>query len=282
MESQKTDRWGKLGFAWGKRTYVMGIINVTPDSFSGDGLGYDAEAALEQALRFQDEGADIIDVGGESTRPGSTPVTVEEEKRRVIPVIRLLASRLDVPVSVDTYKREVARGALAAGAAIINDVWGLKRDPALADLAAREGAPIVLMHNQQGLDYSDLVPETLASLRASLRQALEAGVPSENVVLDPGLGFGKRPEHNLELLRRLAELKALGLPLLVGTSRKSTIGLVLDLPVEERLEGTAATVALAIANGADIVRVHDVKAMTRVARMSDAIVRGWPAGKTGL
>ena len=282
MESQKTDRWGKLGFAWGKRTYVMGIINVTPDSFSGDGLGYDAEAALEQALRFQDEGADIIDVGGESTRPGSTPVTVEEEKRRVIPVIRLLASRLDVPVSVDTYKREVAREALAAGAAVINDVWGLKRDPALADLAAREGAPIVLMHNQQGLDYSDLVPETLASLRASLRQALEAGVPSENVVLDPGLGFGKRPEHNLELLRRLAELKALGLPLLVGTSRKSTIGLVLDLPVEERLEGTAATVALAIANGADIVRVHDVKAMTRVARMSDAIVRGWPAGETGL
>ena len=282
MESQKTDRWGKLGFAWGKRTYVMGIINVTPDSFSGDGLGYDAEAALEQALRFQDEGADIIDVGGESTRPGSTPVTVEEEKRRVIPVIRLLASRLDVPVSVDTYKREVAREALAAGAAVINDVWGLKRDPALADLAAREGAPIVLMHNQQGLDYSDLVPEALASLRASLRQVLEAGVPSENVVLDPGLGFGKKPEHNLELLRRLAELKALGLPLLVGTSRKSTIGLVLDLPVEERLEGTAATVALAIANGADIVRVHDVKAMTRVARMSDAIVRGWPAGETGL
>ena len=282
MESQETDRWGNLGFAWGKRTYVMGIINVTPDSFSGDGLGHDAEAALEQALRFQDEGADIIDVGGESTRPGSTPVTVEEEKRRVIPVIRLLASRLDVPVSVDTYKREVAREALAAGAAIINDVWGLKRDPALADLAAREGAPIVLMHNQQGLDYSDLVPEVLASLRSSLRQALEAGVPSENVVLDPGLGFGKRPEHNLELLRRLAELKALGLPLLVGTSRKSTIGLVLDLPVEERLEGTAATVALAIANGADIVRVHDVKAMTRVARMSDAIVRGWPAGQAGL
>ena len=165
---------------------------------------------------------------------------------------------------------------------MINDVWGLKRDPALADLAAREGAPIVLMHNQQGLDYSDLVPEALASLRASLRQALEAGVPSENVVLDPGLGFGKKPEHNLELLRRLAELKALGLPLLVGTSRKSTIGLVLDLPVEERLEGTAATVALAIANGADIVRVHDVKAMTRVARMSDAIVRGWPAGQAGL
>ena len=282
MESQETDRWGNLGFAWGKRTYVMGIINVTPDSFSGDGLGHDVEAALEQALRFQDEGADIIDVGGESTRPGSTPVTVEEEKRRVIPVIRLLASRLDVPVSVDTYKREVAREALAAGAAVINDVWGLKRDPALADLAAREGAPIVLMHNQQGLDYSDLVPEVLASLRSSLRQALEAGVPSENVVLDPGLGFGKRPEHNLELLRRLAELKALGLPLLVGTSRKSTIGLVLDLPVEERLEGTAATVALAIANGADIVRVHDVKAMTRVARMSDAIVRGWPAGETGL
>jgi dihydropteroate synthase len=260
----------------------MGIVNVTPDSFSGDGLGYDVEVALEQALRFQAEGADIIDVGGESTRPGSAPVDADEEKRRVIPVIRLLASRLDIPISVDTYKHEVAREALTAGAAMINDVWGLKQDRAqaltseegLAALAAREGVPIILMHNQKDTSYTDLVPEVLASLRASLGQALEAGVSSENVILDPGFGFGKGPEHNLEILRRLEEFKALGLPILVGTSRKSTIGLVLGLPAEERLEGTAATVALAIAHGADIVRVHDVKAMTRVARMSDAIVRG--------
>lgn len=275
-------RCGPLELEWGKRTYVMGIVNVTPDSFSGDGLGYDAEAALEQALRFQAEGADIIDVGGESTRPGSTTVDAYEEKRRVVPVIRLLASRLHIPISVDTYKYQVAQEALAAGAAMLNDVWGLKHDPALATLAAKVGVPIVLMHNQVGTSYTDLVPEVLASLRASVEKALEAGVLRENIILDPGVGFGKRPEHNLEILRRLEEFKSLGLPLLVGTSRKSTIGLVLGLPVEERVEGTAATVALAIARGADIVRVHDVKAMTRVARMSDAIVRGWaePAAPT--
>ena len=268
-------RCGPLELEWGKRTYVMGIVNVTPDSFSGDGLGYDAETALEQALRFQEEGADIIDVGGESTRPGSTPVDADEEKRRVLPVIRLLASKLVIPISVDTYKYEVAQEALAAGASMINDVWGLKQDPALATLAAREDVPIILMHNQRGASYIDMVPGVMASLRASLSRALEAGVPTENVLLDPGLGFGKGPEHNLEILRRLEEFKTLGRPILVGTSRKSTIGLVLELPVEERLEGTAATVALAIANGADMVRVHDVKAMTRVAQMSDAIVRGW-------
>ncbi|MDA0988750.1 MAG: dihydropteroate synthase [Chloroflexi bacterium] len=270
-------RCGPLELVWGKRTYVMGIVNVTPDSFSGDGLNYDVPAVLEQALRFQAEGADIIDVGGESTRPGSKPVDADEEKRRIIPAIQLLASRLDIPISVDTYKYEVAREALAAGAAMVNDVWGLKQDPALATLVAREGVPIILMHSQQGTSYTDLVPKVLASLQASLDRALEAGVSPDNVIIDPGLGFGKTPEHNLEILRRLREFKALDLPIMVGTSRKSTIGLVLDLPVEERLEGTAATVALAIANGADIVRVHDVKAMTRVARMSDAIVRGWTA-----
>ncbi len=275
-----TTHCGPLTLEWGSRTYVMGIVNVTPDSFSGDGLAHDADAALEQALRFQAEGADIIDVGGESTRPGHTPVDAEEEMRRVLPVIRLLASRLHVPVSVDTNKHEVAREAVAAGASMINDVWGLKREPALAGLAAREGVPIVLMHNQAGAVYANLIPDVIASLRASMDTALGAGVPPESIILDPGLGFGKTAEHNLELLRRLSELTALGQPLLVGTSRKSTIGLVLDLPVEERLEGTAATVALAIAGGADVVRVHDVKAMTRVARMSDAVVRGWsaPAG----
>lgn len=268
-------RCGPIELEWGKRTYIMGIINATPDSFSGDGLGFDVQAALEQALRFQAEGADIIDVGGESTRPGSMAVDSDEEIRRVVPVIQLLSSRLDIPISVDTYKYAVASEALAAGATMINDVWGLQQAPALADLAAKEGVPIILMHNQKGTSYADLVPEVIASLQISLGQALKAGIPFENVILDPGLGFGKAPAHNLEILRRLQEFKALSVPILVGTSRKSTIGLVLGLPVEERLEGTAATVALSIANGADIVRVHDVKVMTRVARMSDAIVRGW-------
>ena len=268
-------RCGTLEMEWGKRTYIMGIVNVTPDSFSGDGLGYDVEAALEEALRFQAEGADIIDVGGESTRPGSTPLDASEEMRRVIPVVRRLASRLRVPISVDTYKSEVAQEALDAGASMLNDVWGLKHDSSLATLAARVGVPIVLMHNQRGTAYSDLVPDVLGSLKASMDRALEAGVLVENVILDPGIGFGKTAEHNLEILRRLEEIKGLGRPILVGTSRKSTIGLVLDLPVEERLEGTAATVALSIARGADVVRVHDVRAMARVARMADAIVRGW-------
>ena len=268
-------RCGNLELEWGTRTYIMGIVNVTPDSFSGDGVGYNVEDALEEALRFQAEGADIIDVGGESTRPGSTPVDIAEEKRRVIPVVRRLASVLKVPISVDTYKPQVALEAIAAGASMLNDVWGLKHDPSLATLAAREGVPIALMHNQVGTTYSALVPDMLKSLKASMDKALDAGVPVENVILDPGIGFGKTAEHNLEVLRRLEEFQGLERPILVGTSRKSTIGLVLDLPVEERLEGTAATVALAIARGADIVRVHDVREMARVARMSDAIVRGW-------
>ena len=268
-------RWGRWKLAWGSRTYVMGIVNATPDSFSGDGLERDVEAAVEQGLRFQVEGADIIDVGGESTRPGSTPVDAAEEMRRVLPVIRGLAARLDIPVSIDTYKSEVARAALDAGASIINDVWGLKHDPEMAALAAREGAPVILMHNQVGTDYADLVPDVMNALRSSLELALEAGVAIENVILDPGMGFGKTAEHNLEILRRLAEFKALGRPLLVGMSRKRTIGYVLDAPVDDRVEGTAATVALSIANGADIVRVHDVKVMARVARMSDAVVRWW-------
>lgn len=274
-EGKGTMRCGGREFVWSSRTYVMGIINVTPDSFSGDGLGPDPEAALALALQFQAEGADIIDVGGESTRPGSAPVEAAEERRRVLPVVRLLAARLDIPVSVDTSKAEVAREAVAAGASMINDVWGLKRDPSLATVAARAGVPIVLMHNQAGTDYAELVPDVVSSLRHSMDIALEVGVPREHVILDPGIGFGKTAEHNLELLNRLWELGCLQRPLLVGTSRKSTIGLVLDLPVEERLEGTAATVAIAIARGADMVRVHDVRAMVRVARMSDAVVRGW-------
>jgi len=271
----RATRIGGREFLWGERTYVMGVINVTPDSFSGDGLAGKPQAALERALAMEAEGADIIDVGAESTRPGSTPISVEEELRRLIPVLELLASHLRVPISVDTYKAPVAERALASGAAMINDVWGLKADPGLAQVAARHDVPLVVMHNQKGTQYQDLLPDILASLGESVRQAREAGVPDEHIIIDPGIGFGKTAQHNLEVLRRLREFQTLGYPILVGTSRKSTIGLVLGLPVDQRLEGTAATVALAIANGVDIVRVHDVKEMARVARMSDAIVRGW-------
>ena len=265
--------------AWGRRTYVMGIINVTPDSFSGDGLGSDVPAIVDQALRFQEKGADFLDVGAESTRPGHRPIEAGEELSRLIPALEAIASTVALPISVDTYKAPVARQALNAGATIINDIWGLKADPPLAALAADAGAGIILMHNQHNREYQSVLEDVTASLESSADAAQAAGVPASNIILDPGIGFGKTPDHNLEVLRGLAGIRALGFPVLVGTSRKSTIGLVLDLPVEDRLEGTAATVALSIANGADIVRVHDVREMTRVCRMTDAIVRGWrPAG----
>ena len=267
-------------FRWGSRTYVMGVLNVTPDSFSGDGLGSDIDAAVEQALRFQADGADIIDIGGESTRPasiytGAGPITADEELRRVIPVIEALAGALHIPISIDTYKAEIAREALRAGAAMVNDVWGFRRDPDMAQVAADADVPVVLMHNQSHTRYDDLVPDVIAELRWMIDAAISAGVRRENIIIDPGMGFGKTAEHNLEILRRLDEFRALDAPILVGMSRKSTIGYVLGLPVEERLEGTAATVALSVAFGADIVRVHDVREMARVARMSDAVVRGW-------
>ncbi|MCH7625363.1 MAG: dihydropteroate synthase [Chloroflexi bacterium] len=273
-------RIGNRDFVWGSRTFVMGVINLTPDSFSGDGIGGNVEVAVRMALRFQEEGADLIDVGGESTRPpamygGSRPISDEEELARVVPVIEALKQEIDVPISVDTYKAGVAAEAVNAGASIINDVWGLRRDPDMAGVAAKSGVPVVLMHNQDHTRYDDLVPDIISELRKMTDNAVSAGVKPENIVLDPGMGFGKTAEHNLEILRRLEELGVLGRPLLIGMSRKSTIGHVLGLPVEERLEGTAATVALSIAGGADIVRVHDVKEMVRVARMSDAIVRGW-------
>ena len=271
---------GNSRFLWGARTYVMGIVNVTPDSFSGDGVGHDVEAAVAQALRFEESGADIVDVGGESTRPpgyyaGAEPVSEDEESSRVVPVITALASALRIPISVDTSKAEVARRAVAAGASMINDVWGLIRDPEMASVAAKAGVPVVLMHNQDGTEYKDLVPDVIDGLRNLIERALEAGIPEEKTMLDPGIGFGKTAEQSLEVLRRLKEFKVLGRPILTGTSRKSSIGKVLDLPIDDRMEGTAATVALSIAGGADIVRVHDVREMVRVARMSDAIVRGW-------
>ena len=273
-------RIGETLFDWGSKTYVMGVINVTPDSFSGDGIGSDVDAAIRMAKSFQDWGAEIVDVGGESTRPssiyaGAAPASEEMELARVLPVVEALEAEVDIPISVDTYKASVAERAVAAGADMINDVWGFSRDPDMARVAADTGVPVVLMHNQDHTCYADLMPDVISRLRWLMDQAVDAGVASEKIVLDPGMGFGKTAEHNLEILRRLEELRGLGRPLLVGMSRKSTIGYVLDLPVEDRVEGTAATVALSIANGADIVRVHDVKEMVRVARMSDAIVRGW-------
>ena len=267
-------RCGASEFRWGQRTYIMGVLNITPDSFSGDGLGCNIDTALDQARRFIEEGADIIDVGGESTRPDSSPVSTDEELARVIPVIEKLAAEITVPISIDTYKSEVARRALEAGARIINDVWGLRRDPKLAQLAAEWRVPLVIMANQRETTYQEVIPEVLASLRRGIELAIDSGVAWENIIIDPGIGFGKTLEGNLELVRRLGELKALGRPILLGTSRKSMIGLVLNVPPDQRLEGTAATIALGIANGADMVRVHDVLHMVRVSRMTDAIVRG--------
>lgn len=258
----------------------MGVINTTPDSFSGDGVDRDLDVALKRALTFQECGADIVDVGGESTRPpdvylGSTPVSEEEELSRVIPVIEKLATRLSIPISIDTYKSRVAYKAIEAGASMINDVWGFKRDPDMMRLAADRKVPVILMHNQDHLLYDDLVSDVINMLSRMRDDAVIAGIDTENIILDPGFGFGKTAKHNLEIMRRLDEFNVLGQPILVGISRKSTIGYVLDLPVHERVEGTAAAVALSISKGADIVRVHDVKEMARVARMSDAIVRGW-------
>ena len=271
---------GKTAFEWGAKTFVMGVVNVTPDSFSGDGIGSDVDAAVDLAVRMQAHGADIVDVGGESTRPpglyaDTAPITVEEELARVLPVIRALAQAVDIPISVDTYKARVAEMALEAGASFINDIWGFRRDPDMARVAADSGVPVVLMHNQDHTRYRDVVPDVVDELRRITESAVAAGVERENIIIDPGMGFGKTAQHNLEILRRLDEFRTLGQPILIGMSRKSTIGYVLELPVGDRVEGDAATVALSIANGADIVRVHDVKQMARVAKMSDAIVRGW-------
>ncbi len=268
-------RCGNTVFRWGERTYVMGVCNLSPDSFSGDGLGSDLEATVAQAKRFVAEGADIIDVGGESTRPGTEPSdSIDEELALVIPAIERLARELTVPVSIDTYKSAVASRAVKAGATMINDIWGLKRDPGIAQVAAETGVPLVLMGNQRDAPpRTGIMGRVVSELERSIKLAREAGVGEENIIIDPGIGFGKSPEQNLEIVNRLAELKPLGKPILLGTSRKSMIGLVLDLPPDQRVEGTAATVAIGIANGADMVRVHDVREMARVCRMSDAIIR---------
>lgn len=263
-------RSGTKLFNWGEKTYVMGILNVSPDSFSGDGLETDLDVIVARARGMMDDGADIIDVGGESTRPGAQPVNVKEEIRRVVPAIARISQELAVPVSVDTYKAEVARQAIAAGAGMINDVWGLKGDAEMASVAADAGVPIALVSNQRNSTIEgDTMASVIQGLRESIRLALDAGVVEEKIIVDPGIGFGKSPKQNREIMRRLVELKALGRPVLLGTSRK----FMTDLPPDQRMEATAASIAIGIAGGADIVRVHDVKEMVRVCWMSDAIVR---------
>lgn len=284
---------GPATFKWGRQTYLMGVINVTPDSFSGDGLlgkGDWVAQAVAQAQCFAAEGAHLLDVGGESTRPGAEPVEAAEELRRVIPVINALAGEVELPISIDTYKAEVAAAALEAGAHIVNDVWGLRMDPAMAPLCAERQAPVIIMHNRSrprdavqearlggryiGAVYDDLLADVSRELQESIELARAAGVPDEHIIIDPGIGFGKTVEQNLTLLNHLDSFKALGFPILIGTSNKSFIGYTLDLPPGDRLEGTAATVAISIARGADIVRVHRIKEMSYIARMTDAIVRG--------
>jgi dihydropteroate synthase len=298
MSSLPPTTWGEHRLDWGQQTYVMGIVNVTPDSFAGDGLVEETltqdtiiQRAVTQAQHFVEDGAIIIDVGGESTRPQAAPISVEQELARVVPVVRALYDTLpkEVMISIDTYKAVVARQALDAGACMINDIWALRRDPNMAALASERSVPVVLMANMRSREASiraplrsavatykrEIVSDVVRFLAGSIDLALAAGIAWERIIIDPGIGFGTIPEENLTLLRRLGELRALGRPILLGTSRKSTIGLVLGgVPVSERLEGTAATVALGIAQGADIVRVHDVREMVRVVKVSDAIVRG--------
>ena len=272
---------GKVSFNIGERTYIMGIINATPDSFSMDGLSNNIKEILHLADKMIKDGADILDIGGESTRPGSERVGEDEELNRVIPVITAIKERFDIPVSVDTYKSKVAACAITAGADMINDISGLKFDDRMANIVANSNVPVVLMHTsgdpkimQSAPEYDDIIKAIITYLQDSTDIALCSGVKSDNIIWDPGFGFGKTVEHNLEIIRRLDEIKSCGYPVLMGTSRKSTIGkLLADAPVNERLEGTAATVALSIANGADFIRVHDVKEMKKVAIVADAITR---------
>ncbi|QRG67870.1 dihydropteroate synthase [Brevibacillus choshinensis] len=258
----------------GERTLIMGILNVTPDSFSDGGKFVDLDQAVARARAMVEAGADLIDIGGESTRPGSVPVDEAEELDRVLPVIRILSQELSVPLSIDTYKPEVADRAIQAGAHIINDIWGARRDRRMAEVAARHGVPIILMHNREDTDYQDFFADYVRDLRESVEIARSAGVWPDKIVLDPGIGFVKSLEQNLETMRRLDDLVALGYPVLLATSRKRMIGHVLDTPVDERVEGTAATVALGVTKGCHMVRVHDVKEMKRVAKMMDAMLRG--------
>ena len=272
----------RLGFndiGWEKKTYVMGIINATPDSFSGDGIGEDLEVGVSLALSFFDSGADILDIGGESTRPPSLygnvrEISEKEEIDRVVPLIERIRAKSSGMISVDTSKSAVAEAAIKAGANIVNDVWALKKDPAMLEVVASEKVYVVLMHNESNPNYEDVVHDTIESLKRSVDEAVRGGISEDLIIIDPGIGFGKDIFQNLEILRRLEEYKLIGRPILIGTSRKSTIGKILRLPIQERTYGTAATIAIAIAKGANIVRVHDVAEMAQVCIMSDAVIRG--------
>ena len=273
-----TLRCRKKTFLLGQRTLLMGILNVTPDSFSDGGLFFDRSKAIEHGLKMAEEGADLIDIGGESTRPGSKPLDPEEELRRVIPVIKSLAKRLDIPISIDTYKSKVAKAAIDAGAELINDISGLHFDPELAKVASQEDVPIVLMHirgtpetMQKDVHYESLFSEILQYLREGIERAESSGVDPEKIIIDPGIGFGKTLEHNLLLIKNLSEFRILGKPILLGTSRKSFIGRILNAEPQERLEGTLASTVVGILHGAHIVRCHDVAQAKKAIAVADAI-----------
>ena len=286
MEKNKAgrDREIKIGnrvFALGKHTYLMGILNVTPDSFSDGGKFNRPDAALAHVEQMIAEGADIIDIGGESTRPGHQQISEEEETERTAPVVELVKQRFHIPVSIDTYKANVAKACLEAGADLVNDIWGLKYDRELAGLIARSGAACCLMHNRREAVYGNFMEELKSDLQETLAIAKAGGIPEHNIILDPGIGFGKTYQHNLEAICKLEELNSLGYPLLLGTSRKSVIGLALDLPVEERLEGTLATTVQAVFARCAFVRVHDVKENKRAIQMAEAIRDGWKLSVEG-
>lgn len=274
MEETKFLQIGGREFARCGKTYVMGILNVTPDSFSDGGKWVAQDVALKHVEQMIQEGADIIDVGGESTRPGYVKVSDAEEIERVVPVIENIKTRFDIPLSLDTYKSAVAVAGIDAGADMINDIWGLKYDPQMAKVIARSGVPCCLMHNRQEACYTNLMQDVIADLKECIHIAKAAGIREEMLILDPGVGFGKTYEHNLEVMNGLEKLVALDYPVLLGCSRKSVIGLTLDLPVEERLEGTLATTVLGVSKGVSFVRVHDVKANKRAIRMTEAIIKG--------
>lgn len=276
-DSLPPTQWGQHALRWGAETHVMAVLNVTPDSFSGDGLAGHVGLAVEAGLRAAEVGAAILDLGAESTRPGHTPVRTAEQLERLMPVLEAIRPQSSILISVDTSKAAVAAAAITAGANLVNDIRGFTDDPELADVVAGAGVPAILMHDVKPEPGVDMVTSMVRELSRRLDFAVSRGVPWEHLIIDPGFGFGKDWRQNLELLRRLGEFRALGRPILAGLSRKSVIGRVLGLPEQQRLEGTAAVVSLAIAGGADIVRVHDVAAMTRVVRMADAVVRGAPA-----
>ena len=264
---------GNTEFKLGERTYVMGILNVTPDSFSDGGKFNNIEAALKRTKELIDDGADIIDIGGESTRPNFEVVKAEEEIKRVVPIIKAIKENFDIPISIDTYKSETAKAAIEAGADLINDVWGFKKDKDMAKVAYEYGVPCILMHNREKAEYNNLMEDVINDLEESINIALEAGVKKENIILDPGIGFAKTLEENLKVMNNLEKIRDMGYPVLLGTSRKSMIGLTLDLPVDKRLEGTIATTVLGIVKGCEFIRVHDVLENKRACVMTDAILK---------